>query len=64
MLSRRKFRQMLDRASREVDSMAVWRSLSIEDQEKALRLLIGRNWRSLYKPTIDQYTAHIDAQFR
>lgn len=64
MLNSKRFRQVLDRASREVDTMAVWRSLSIEDKEKALRLLLGRNWRWFSKATIENYCNELDARGR
>lgn len=42
---KRSFDEIVELASREVETTAVWRSLSIDDREKALRRLLGLNWR-------------------
>ena len=54
-----KFDRVLEDASREVDTMAVWRSLSVKDREKAIRLLIGPSWKSLYRATIERYVSSL-----
>lgn len=55
MLDSKSFWKTIDLACREVDTMAVWRSLSIKDKEKALRLLLGPHWKRLYKDVIERY---------
>lgn len=59
-----KLDKQLNLASREVDTMAVWRSLSIQDKEKALRLLLGRDWKWASRATIKAYGNEIDRIFR
>lgn len=60
MLDSKRFWATLESATSEVETMAVWRSLSLEDRQKAMRLLLGKNWKRLYKGVIEEYGHSLD----
>jgi hypothetical protein len=59
VLKSKDWSRVVEEATSEVETMAIWRSLSVKDRQKAIRLLLGPHWRQLYKGVIERYESSL-----